>query len=167
MTERFEKSRRANELRKQKQFQEAASLYKELSTGDFDPFAAAGLLHCLRKQGLFEEAVPLCNDIRQRDDLNDWCRNEVIWTLIQGKLERLEESVSLDEIVSTAESILAIGPADPAAKWRTVRQVLKSAKSRGRWDTVVQWVSKVNPEELSAEPMEDGSGREGWSDQAV
>jgi hypothetical protein len=44
MTDRFEKSKQANELRKQGQFQEAGLLYRELLTDGFDPFAAAGQL---------------------------------------------------------------------------------------------------------------------------
>lgn len=167
MTERFEKNKQANELRKNGQFQEASLLYSELLADDFDFFVAAGLLHCLRKQGRFEEALKLCTDALSGHELNNWCRNEVIWTLIQGKLERLAESATIDNYVSTAESILALGPIDPTPKWRIIRQVLKAAKSCGRWDIVAQWASRMNPETLSPEPMKDDNNRDGWSDQAV
>lgn len=167
MTDRFEKGKQADELRKQGQHREAGLLYRELLADGFDPFAAAGLLQCLRKQGHFEEALEFCTDIFSGHELNDWCRNEAIWTLIQGKLEKLGELATVDEYVGVAESILALGPVDSAPKWRIVRQILKAAKSGGRWDIVAQWVSRVDPEALSPEPMKDDSGWEGWSDQAV
>jgi len=167
MSNHFEKSREANELRKSGQVEKALVLYRELSKDSLDPFVAAGLLHCLRKQRFFEEALPLCDDMLQQHTDSDWCRNEIIWTLIQGKLERLDESASVEETASVAVSILALNPRESATKWRIVRRVLKAAKSRNRWDIISHWVYKVNPEELSTVPMKDDLGREGWCDQAV
>jgi tetratricopeptide (TPR) repeat protein len=167
MTDRFEKNRRANKLRKGGQIEEATGLYRELSQEGFDPFVTAGLLHCLRKRGLFGEALPICDDVLQQYDLNDWCRNEVIWTLIQGRLETLDDTAAVEEVITLAETVLEIGPGDAIAQWRIVRPVLKSARSHNRWDIVSLWVIRVNPDELSAEPRKDNQDREGWSDQAV
>lgn len=167
MSHHFDKSREANELRKSGQYEEALVLYRELSEDYFDSFTAAGLLHCLRKLGLFEEALPLCTDMLQRHRASDWCRNEVIWTLIQGKLEKLDESASMEETMSVAQSILALNPKENATKWRIVRRVLKAAKSHNRWEIISQWIDRVNPDELSTEPMKDAQSREGWCDQAV
>ena len=162
-----EKSREANELRKSGQIEEALILYRELSKDSHDPFVAAGLLHCLRKQGLFEEALPLCDSMLQQHAASDWCRNEIIWTLIQGKFERLDQSAGLEETASIAESILALKPKESATRWRIVRRVLKTAKSRSRWDIVTRWIDRVNAEELSTVPMKDDLGKEGWCDQAI
>lgn len=167
MSDHFEKSREANELRKSGKFREALVIYKELAKNDSDSFAAAGLLHCLRKQGLFEEALLLCDDLLRRHKASEWCRNEVIWTLIQGKLEKLDESATVEKTVAVAEGILELTPKDNSTKWRIVRRVLKAAKSQRRWDIISKWIDKVNPDELSAEPMKDESGREGWCDQAI
>lgn len=168
MISHFEKSREANELRKSGQLQEALVLYRELSKTNFDQFVAAGLLHCLRKQGLFEEALPLCDLlIPQQEKGLDWCRNEVIWTLIQGKLERLDESASVEETISVAESIFRLSPKESTTKWRIVRRVLKAARSRSRWDIISQWIDRVNPEELSTVAMKDERDRAGWCDQAI
>jgi hypothetical protein len=144
-----EKSREANDLRKSGQVEKALILYRDLSKDSHNPFVAAGLLHCLRKQGLFEEAIPLCDSILHEHMSSVWCKTEVIWTLIQGKLERLDESASVEETVSIAESILALNPKDNVAKWCIVRQVVKSAKSHKRWNIISQWIETVNPDELS------------------
>ena len=98
MTNRFEISREANALRKSGEFGKALVLYRELSKDESDPYAAAGLLQCLRKLRLFAEALPVCTKTPQKHMELDWYRNEVIWTLIQGKLKILDESTAVEEV---------------------------------------------------------------------
>jgi len=164
---RFEMSKEANDLRKKREFEKALPLYQELSKDDSDSYSAAGLLHCLRKLHLFEEALALCIPANQRHLALDWYRNEVIWTLIQGKLREPDESAPVDEVVSAAEQILALEPKGTVAKWAIVRRVLKVAKLRNRWDIVSKWIERVNPDELSTTPMKDDRGRDGWSEQSI
>lgn len=164
---RFEMSKVANDLRKKGEFEKALPLYRELSKDDSDSYSAAGLLHCLRKLHLFNEALPLCNPANQRHLALDWYRNEVIWALIQGKLNRTNEKTSLREVESIADSILMLEPEESTAKWAIVRRVLKAAKSRKRWDVVSRWIERIRPEGLSMVPMKDNTGRDGWSDQAL
>lgn len=125
MTNRFEMSREANELRRNGEFERALVIYRELSKDESDPYAAAGLLQCLRKLRLFDEALQLCTKTTQKHMELDWYRNEVIWTLIQGKLKTLDESTAVEEVASVAESILALEPKDAATKWRIMHQVLR------------------------------------------
>ena len=164
---RFEMSKEANELRKKREFEKALPLYRELSKDDSDPYSAAGLLRCLRELRLFDEALPLCIPTNRKHLALDWYRNEVIWTLIQGKLQELDESATVDQVVSAAEFILALEPKGTVTKWRIVRRVLKTAKSRNRWDIVSKWVKKVNPDDLSTTPIKDDRGRDGWCEQAI
>jgi hypothetical protein len=117
---RFEMSKRANEFRKNGELAEALPLYRELLKDDSDAYSAAGLLHCLRKLRLFDEALSLCTPASQKHMLLDWYRNEVIWTLIQGKLRMMDDTASVPEVVSVAESILALKPKDYSARWRIV-----------------------------------------------
>ncbi len=100
----------ANELRKNGQFENALLVYRELSKDSSDSFAAAGVLYCLRKLGLFNEALRLCINPPDTHLRVDWYRNEVIWTLIQGKLNKFDDKTSLVEVISVAESILALQP---------------------------------------------------------
>lgn len=164
---RFEMSKEATELRKKGEFENALPLYQELSTDTSDSYSAAGLLHCLRKLHLFEEALALCIPANQRHLALNWYRNEVIWTLIQGKLNRTNDRTSVQEVESIAESILTLEPEESTAKWAIIRRVLKAAKSRKRWDVVSRWIERIRPEVLSMVPMKDNAGRDGWCDQAL
>jgi tetratricopeptide (TPR) repeat protein len=164
---RFEMSQRANELRKNGKFDEALPLYRELVKDDADSYSAAGLLHCLRKLRLFDEALSLCTPASQKHMLLDWYRKEVVWTLIQGKLRVMDDTASVPEVVSVAKSILALEPKDYSARWRTVHPVLKKAGGHKKWDIVFEWAKKVTPDELSTAPMKDDREREGWCERAV
>ncbi|GEM_PF-773919 len=164
---RFEISKEANDLRKKGEFDKALAFYRELSKDAADSYSAAGLLHCLRKLHLFDEALPLCTLANQKHMTLDWYRNEVVWTLIQGKLQGLDESATVDDVESAAELILALEPKSATTRWSIVRRVLKSAKLRNRWDIVLKWIKRVNPDELSTTPMKDDRGRDGWCEQAI
>ena len=164
---RFDMSKRASELRKKGELEEALPLYRELANDDSDSYSAAGLLHCLRKLHLFDEALALCIPANPRHLGLNWYRNEVIWTQIQGKLNRTNEKTPIQEIESIAQSILMLEPEESTAKWAIVRRVLKAAKSRKLWDMVSTWLERVHPEELSTVPMKDNTGRDGWCDRAL
>lgn len=167
MTTSSEKSLEANRLRKSGELEKALPLYRELCADARDQYSVAGLLHCLRKTNHFEEAIPLCNVVFSHFLDSEWCRNEAIWTLIQGQLEKLEEGTPVEKVVSIAHEIFSFGPTEPSTKWRIIRRVLKAAKARARWDIVSEWIDRVAPEELSDEPMKTENGREGWCDQAI
>jgi tetratricopeptide (TPR) repeat protein len=164
---RFERSKRANELRHNGKVEEALPLYRELLEDESDSYSAAGFLHCLRKLRLFDEALSLCTPPSQRHMLLDWYKKEVIWTLIQGKLAVMDDTSPLAEVVSVAESILALEPKDYSARWRTVHPVLKKAGGHKQWNVVLEWTENITPDELSTEPMKDDRERDGWCERAV
>lgn len=166
MVNRIDRSREANILRKSKEYQKALDIYWQLEEEQTDEFIAAGLLHCLRKLKLYDEATQALNKYSKQNFKLDWYNNEVIWTLIQGKLERSIEELSLNEMVSIANQILSLNPTDISSKWRVVSRVLKKAKLQNRWDIIDQWISQINYNDLSTDPIISGEER-GWSDQAV
>lgn len=162
---RFEKSRKANELRKAGEFPGAQHLYEAIWTECKDKYAGAGLLHCLRKQSKLQEASAVADDLIGDCEDCDWARKEVIWTLLKGRLTTLAENGHLSEIIPQAEIIMSLRPEDLAAKL-TVFSVLKAAKEAGKWDIVKEWTEKINPNSLSIDPIKLDNGRDGWSDQA-
>jgi tetratricopeptide (TPR) repeat protein len=166
MTDIAERKQKANQLRKAKNFGEALPLYRDLCKETGDKFDGAGLLHCLRKLELFDEAIILADELIGKYPDFDWCRNEVIWTYIQGMLDKFDEEEPLEKVVEIAKRIMSLNPDGLAAKM-IVFKVLKSAKSSNHWETVNEWVVKIDPDSLSTKPMMDDSGREGWSDQAL
>jgi len=161
-----EQKQKANDLRKAKNFEEALLLYRNLWKETGDKFDGAGLLHCLRKLGLFDEATVLADELIDKYPDFDWCRREVIWTLISGTLYKLEETEPLEKVLQTAQEIMELNP-DDLAKKMVVFKVLKSAKSSNHWKIVNEWVVNIDPASLSTEPMTDSSGRKGWSDQSL
>ena len=161
-----EQKQKANDLRKAKNFKEALLLYRNLWKETGDKFDGAGLLHCLRKLGLFDEAIVLADELIDKYPGFDWCRREVIWTLISGTLYKLEETEPLEKVLQIAQEIMNLNP-DDLAKKMVVFKVLKSAKSSNHWEIVNKWVVNINPAFLSTEPMTDSSGRKGWSDQSL
>lgn len=157
---------KANERRKAGNFEEALVLYRNLWKETDDKFDGAGLLHCLRKLELFNEAIVLADEMIEKYPNFQWCRNEVIWTYIQGILDKINEEEPLEKVIELAEKIMSFNPEGLAAKM-IVFKVLKSAKSSNHWETVNEWVVKIDPDSLSEKPMTDDSGREGWSDQSL
>jgi tetratricopeptide (TPR) repeat protein len=162
----IEQKRKANELRKAGNFKEALPLYRNLWKETEDKFDGAGLLHCLRKLDLFGEAIPLADTLYDKFPDFSWCRNEVIWTYIEGVLCKLDENECPEKVIQIAERIMSFKPDALAAKV-VVFKVLKTAKEANDWEIVNEWVVKVDPDSLSMNPMIDDSGREGWSDQGL
>ncbi len=166
MTDLTEQKQEAHKLRKASNFKEALPLYRNLWKETGDQFDGAGLLHCLRKLELFDEAIVLADELIVKYPDFDWCRNEVVWTYIQGILDKFNEGESLRKIVEIANKIISLNPTGLATKI-IVFKVLKTAKSSNHWETVNEWVVKIDPDSLSKKPMTDDSGREGWSDQSL
>jgi tetratricopeptide (TPR) repeat protein len=166
MTNLTEQEQKAIGFRKTGNFKEALPLYRNLYKETEDKFDGAGLLHCLRKLELFDEAIVFADELIVRYPDFEWCRNEVIWTYIQGVVNKFVEEESLEKVIEVANKIMSFRPTGLARKL-TVFKVLKSAKSSNHWEIVNEWVIKIAPDSLSAKPMTDDSGREGWSDQSL
>lgn len=166
MTNLTEQKQKANGLRKAGNFKEALLLYRNLWEETEDRFDGAGLLDCLRKLELLDEAIVLADELIIKYPDFEWCRNEVIWTYIQGILDKFNEEEPLEKVVEIAKKIMNLNPVGLAAK-KVVFKVLRSAKSSNHWETVNEWVIRIDPDSLSTKPMTDSSGREGWSDQSL
>jgi hypothetical protein len=164
MTDIHEKKKLANELRKAGKIQEALTIYEELWKIANDEFDGAGLLHCLRKSGQYDKAIPLAGELIKRYPLFNWIKNEVIWTYISGRLHILNDG-DITNTLSIAHEILNFNP-DFLARKTIIFKVLKVAKSNKQWDIMTDWIGKIEPEALSQDPK-IYSGREGWSERAL
>lgn len=161
-----DQKQKANELRKEGNIEEALLIYRNLWKETSDKFDGAGLLHCLRKLKLFDEAAIFADELIAKYPKFKWCRIEVIWTYISGVLYKLEVNEPLENVIQIAQKILDLNP-DSLAKKMVVFKVLKSAKTSNDWKIINEWVVKLDPKSLSTKPMTDSSGREGWNDQAL
>lgn len=159
-----EQKKKATALRKEGNFREALPIYEELWKSFQDRFDGAGLLHCLRKLELFDEALPLADDLVHLYPDFKWCKVEIIWTYIYGILKKFDDSESLENVLEVSQKIMSLNPKELAAKM-VVFKVLDSAKAVNDWKIINEWVLKLDPKYLSSEPMVI-NGKEGWSDQA-
>ncbi len=116
MTDVIQQKTEANKLRKSGQIKEALPLYRELWEKTSDEFDGAGLLHCLRRLKLYDEAIVLADNLLEKYPEFDWVRNEVIWTYIQGKLNLLNEDTPIQTVVYTADRIMSLQPDGIATK---------------------------------------------------
>jgi len=162
----MDKPKTANDLRKEGQFTEALKIYEPAWEEKRNKFDGAGLLHCLRRLGRYDQAIPLADELIEKYSDFDWCKKEAIWTYLQGLLIPLDDNVPLGKIIDVATRIMNLGPDGIAAKM-TVFKVLKRAKEDGDWETVNAWIVKLAPDSLATTPMTDEAGREGWNDQAL
>lgn len=161
-----ERKELANSYRKNGSFDEAISLYESLWRETGDPLDGIGLLCCYRKSRLFDKAIPLAEELSKEHTDLTWAAREICWTLIQGKLQMFDESTPLEAVIETADTVLKYSP-DYLAKKLAVFKVLKWAKKKDDWDTITSWVDRIEPDDLSIEPMHFDSGREGWSDKCL
>ena len=156
---------KANDLRKSGDFIDALLLYREQWAQGENQYDGSGLLHCLRKLELFDEAISFADKLIQKYPHFNWAKIEVIWTYIQGELFRFADN-DIQNVELVAEKIMALNPEDLAYK-TVIFKVLKVAKTTKEWNIVNNWVIKINPKNLSTTPSQHESGREGWSDQAL
>lgn len=96
----------ANNLRQGKKYKEAIPLYEKAWAEAGDQYDGAGLLQCLRKSGDIEKAIPLAEELVEKYPDFSWVKNEAIWTLISGQLNKLHEDASLKVIVVGAQRSL-------------------------------------------------------------
>ena len=157
----------ANRLRKEQRFEAALPLYRELWEHTDDEYVGTGLLCCLRKLRLFDDAVALADELIPRYPDFEWCRREVAWTWIHGIMDREPENKPFERILEAADRVMGLNP-DEMTKKAVIRRVLKMGSSLKRWKTVNEWAIKIDPDSLDTEPLiVDDSGRKGWSEQAT
>lgn len=156
-----ELKQQANNLRKSGKLTDALQIYRTLWGESSDKFDGAGFLHCLRKLKLFDEALPLADELLEKHRDFNWCKIEITWTYIEGRLEQFGEKEPIENVLNVANKILSLQP-DGFALRKVVFSTLKSAKSAKKWDIINEWVSKIDPLVLSKDPILDDK-REGWS----
>lgn len=153
---------KANELRKNGNYESALVLYEELWKNSNDKFDAAGLLFCYRKLKLFDKAIPFSEEVIAKFPDFNWCKNEFIWTQIQGKLYTFPDEGDLSEIINIVNRILEVKPDEIAYKI-TILKLLKCAKKHGDWNTLNEWITKIDPKILDGYTDEST----GWTDKEL
>lgn len=144
MTTTSELKQQANNFRKSGNLIDALHIYRTLWGESSDKFDGAGFLHCLRKLKLFDEALPLADELLLKYKDFNWCKIEIIWTYIEGKLEQFGEKEPLDNVLQVATKILSLQPEDIALR-KVVFSTLKFAKKQTNGILLMNGYLKLTP----------------------
>ena len=149
---------KANNLRKENKYEEALEYYKQSWAFLKDAYTGAGLLHCLRKLENFEHAVSFAESLIDLFPTIDWVKNEVAWTLVSGPFKQVN---SFTDALIVAEKIEKITSNSIILKLIAFK-LLKLSDNQENWQIVINWLNKVNPENLSKDFIKGTK----WSDKS-
>ncbi len=149
---------KANNLRREKKYEEALEYYKQSWDISKDAYTGAGLLHCLRKLENFKHAIPFAESLIESFPIIDWVKNEVAWTLVSGPFKQVN---SFTDALIVAEKIDKITFNTIILKLVAFK-LLKLADNHENWQNVIKWLNKVNPEDLSKDFIKNTK----WSDKS-
>ena len=122
-----EQKQKANNLRKNGNHRDALEIYKMLWKESGDKFDGTGLLQCLRKLSLFDEAIPLADDLIKKYKDFEWCKNEVIWAYIQGIFNKFDKNNQIDKILEVANKIRNLVNENPSILYDKISYFSKEA----------------------------------------
>jgi tetratricopeptide (TPR) repeat protein len=153
-------------LKKSGRHEEAASVFRSLwADGDAssEPWDGWNLAWCLRKLARPKDALDVCRQLYRRDSgfepgkaLYAWCIFDV--ELKSGLRDANTPSAAdLDRLRKATRAILKLDPGGPIspvdrAVLGFVKQLLKF--SSPRWTEALEWLDRLDPQKLSAEPFE-------------
>ena len=159
------KKQMANNLRKNQKYEQAEAIYKELyeSRESRDGYDTAGYLHCLRKQRKFAEAIRTADQITPELLEIAWCRNEMIWSYIQGIL--MDNDTDFESKASAFSRIMELKPDITAVKV-SLFKLFKEAKKLKRFDFIRENIDLLKPEDLAEQP-DKANVKSEWSDRAL
>jgi tetratricopeptide (TPR) repeat protein/cold shock CspA family protein len=156
----------AEGLRKEKKFAEAAEQFAVLWQQRPNTMHGWRYAYCLRKLDRADEAENVLKDVLEKFPDDKFAKSEMGWILYEKELKPAKEESDLGRTLHFANEILKLNP--EAFAIRLIAQVvMKVAKGKKRWDVVLEWANKINPNDLSTEArMFDGkrgmSERETW-----
>lgn len=145
---------RADELRKNSQFEEAATEYA-LIWPNADKWTGWGFAHCLRKAGQSERALAVARDLYQLDAEFRLGRSVYAWALYDTVIRGAE---SIDEnVLKSAELIVSLANGADAysatsAYPITVLHIAKLWSQKQRDVHVLEWLKKLDPTQLATDP---------------
>ncbi|HET7089043.1 MAG TPA: tetratricopeptide repeat protein [Anaerolineae bacterium] len=152
----------AETLRKNGQYDQAVEQFSALWEQRPSPMIGWRYAFCLRKLGRLEDAERVARSALEKFPNDKWTANELIWVLYDRDLKPAKEESDLGRVLRVASEIMPLNP-EGLALQRVALVVMKVAKGRGRWDVVLEWVNKLRPQDLSAEPGQF-DGKRGMSD---
>jgi tetratricopeptide (TPR) repeat protein len=141
----------AEELRKSGKYDEAGQHFQQLWQNKSSPAVGWRYAYCLRKQGDLDNAERVAREALEKFPEDTYVKSELAWVLVQKYLRTAEREQDLAATLEAAHQILGLNPDGPLLQY-LVRSVVKVAKARENWPVVLEWLDRLSPDALSAEP---------------
>lgn len=164
MTEQAISYESAESLRKNKQYTQAAQQFAQLWQQYTTKMIGWRYAQCLRKSGQLEKAEQLAREAHEKFPDDEWTAKELFWVIYDKELKPAKEDSDLGRLLYHARQALEFTQ-DSFAVNRTVLTVIKVAKAKGKWEVVLEWADKAQPNELNTVPPTNVRG--GMSDKEV
>ncbi len=156
----------AENLRKNKQYPEAAAQFAMLWEQRPNQYFGWRYAFCLRKVGQLDQAEQVARAALEKYPEDKFTLRELGWVLYDKELKAAKGESDLGRAIHFANEIVALNP-DAFAMRLVALAVMKVGKGRKKWNGMLEWADKLKPEELSNEPFAfEGkrvmSKREAW-----
>lgn len=152
-------------LRKDKKFQLAAEAFEQLWQKAPSLMIGWRWVFCLRKLGELDKAETVIREVLKKYPTDKFTVGEFGWVLYEKEIKPGIEENDLGRVIHAANEIWEYQPTELLLA-KLVLAVVKAAKKRGKWDTVMEWSGRIEPGQLEAKAP-DFNGRPGMSDQEL
>ncbi|KAF1085262.1 hypothetical protein SPSYN_01398 [Sporotomaculum syntrophicum] len=164
MAQAYEKRQEAKHFMAEGNFQEASLIYQDLwinypeVNNVWDGYHYA---RCLYKLKDYQASLDVCRELftMHHQSIN----NIYAWNIYYLEID-IEEVTDIEKYLKAANAIINLcNQQDSYSPYtRTALKMLKYCDVKGKFEMALQWVAKLNPDELSSEPFRftDSSGKQ-------
>ncbi len=156
---------RAKEALKNGDYSKAVALFENLWSTARTPKVAWGYGQALRKAGQLRKAETFLQEALEQFPDNQWLKTELFWTLYSKEIKPARDREGLPHLLQSASQMMNLVE-DPWAISRLALTVMKVAKQKGQWATVLSWANRIDPSVLSSTPKSMGK-RQGMAEKEV
>lgn len=155
----------AEALRKQSSYQMAAQAFEQLWQNSPSPSVGWRWAFCLRKMGSLAKAEQTIREVLKKFPGDKFVVSEFGWALYFKEIKPDLEENNLGKVLHAANEIWQYKPTELLLA-KLIMAVTKSAGKRGKWDVVLEWSGRVQPNQLDVKANEF-EGKQGMSDREV
>ena len=148
-----ERAERARKLRKESRYAEAREEFKHIWEENPNRYVGWQYAQCLRKLARLEEAEAVAKEALERFPEDVYTRSEMGWVVYAKYFKPAVEAHDLGGAIRAANQVLSYN-SDVLALARVALDVMRVAKTRRKWQVVLEWADRLKPENLGNEPRE-------------
>ncbi len=152
----------AEALRKKGDLEAAAQAFEQIWQKTPSTFVGTKWVYCLRKLGALVKAEQVIRELLKKYPNDKYVISELGWVLYDKEIKPGIEENDLGKVLHAANELWQFHPTDLLLA-RLVLAVIKVAKKRNKWDTVLEWSARVQPKQLETKGF-DFDGKPGMSD---